>query len=79
MVTVRFFGPARTAFGAAEHQVEASSLQGVLEALAADGSEELRQVLRRSRLWVNGEPGQPGAALDDADEVAVVPPVSGGS
>jgi molybdopterin converting factor small subunit len=29
-------------------------------------------------VWVNGEPAEPTQAIDDGDEVAVLPPVSGG-
>jgi len=35
-------------------------------------------VLEQSRVWVNGEAADPGQAVDEADEVAVLPPVSGG-
>ncbi len=32
----------------------------------------------RSRLWVNGEPAEPWAPVGEEDEVALLPPVSGG-
>lgn len=37
------------------------------------------QVLATCRVWVNGDEASPDTALTDADEVAVLPPVSGGS
>jgi len=37
-------------------------------------------VLERARVWVNGDEPAAGDAtvVDDGDEVAVIPPVSGG-
>ena len=35
-------------------------------------------VLSTARIWVNGEPADPATAVGDTDEVAVLPPVSGG-
>ncbi len=42
---------------------------------------EFAAVLERSRVWVNGDETPDGAAteLHDGDEVAVLPPVSGGA
>jgi molybdopterin converting factor small subunit len=36
------------------------------------------EVLARSRVWCNGEPVDKADALKPGDEVAVLPPVSGG-
>jgi molybdopterin converting factor small subunit len=43
--------------------------------------EEFCAVLDGSRVWVNGEEPEAGdaTALEGGDEVAVLPPVSGGS
>jgi molybdopterin converting factor small subunit len=35
-------------------------------------------VLEVSRVWVNGEPADAGALVGHDDEIAVLPPVSGG-
>jgi molybdopterin converting factor small subunit len=35
-------------------------------------------VLATSRVWVNGEPAERATPVGDGDEVAVLPPVSGG-
>ena len=42
---------------------------------------EFAAVLARSRVWVNGDEASdgPSTELHDGDEVAVLPPVSGGS
>lgn len=39
---------------------------------------ELGRVCARSQIWVNGEPAEAAASVGPEDEVAVVPPVSGG-
>lgn len=36
-------------------------------------------VLSTCKVWVNGEPADPGDAVGGSDEVAVLPPVSGGA
>ena len=36
------------------------------------------QVLATSNIWLNGEPVEPDAPVSDVDEIAVIPPVSGG-
>jgi len=35
-------------------------------------------VVARSAIWVNGEPADGSSKVEPDDEVAVVPPVSGG-
>ncbi len=40
--------------------------------------EQFSTVLDASRLWVNGEEADPDTPVDEEDEVAVIPPVSGG-
>jgi molybdopterin converting factor small subunit len=47
-------------------------------ACAAFGS-TFESVLASSKVWVNGEEVPPGHPVGDNDEVAVLPPVSGGA
>jgi len=53
----------------------------VLDLMATRYGAEFAAVLDRSRVWVNGDDTPDGRAteLHDGDEVAVLPPVSGGS
>ena len=61
--------------------MEAAPLGELLERASAIFGAEFTAVLASSRVWVNGEEPADGDAtrLQDDDEVAVLPPVSGGS
>ena len=51
----------------------------VLAAAVSRYGPEFESVLDHSRVWHNGEPADPGEAVSAEDEVAVLPPVSGGA
>lgn len=73
-----FFGPARTAAGTGRAEIDAPTVEALLGAATARLGPELGTVLDRASVWVNGEPAEPGRPLAPGDEVAIVPPVSGG-
>jgi molybdopterin converting factor subunit 1 len=74
---VRLFGPARDAAGAAEVEVEAATVAELLAALG-ERYPSLREILAVSAVAVNCEYAQPDQPLAAGDEIAVIPPVSGG-
>jgi len=59
--------------------VEGATVGDVLRAAVARFGNTFADVVATSRVWVNGEPADDGTAVHDDDEVAVLPPVSGGS
>lgn len=80
-MTVRLFAAAREAAGCSRLRVEAVDLDDALRRLRDRCGPQFTAVLAGCRVWLNGdEPARGGATpLADGDELAVLPPVSGGS
>ncbi|HZR14064.1 MAG TPA: MoaD/ThiS family protein [Acidimicrobiia bacterium] len=79
-VRLRLFARAREAAGTAEDRYEAGTVGELLSEAVARYGDGFAEVLGVSRVWVNGDEPLAGDAttLSDGDEVAVLPPVSGG-
>jgi molybdopterin converting factor small subunit len=78
MATLRLFGPARLAVGQSQVEVDGRTVGDVVAAAEARFGEELTAVVAVSSIWLNGAAASPGDEVGDADEVSVIPPVSGG-
>jgi molybdopterin synthase sulfur carrier subunit len=78
-VIILFFAAARQAAGIGKESVDASTLAEALEAARLRHGDAFAAVLEGCRVWVNGEPADENTPLVDGDEVAVLPPVSGGA
>ena len=79
MATLLLFGPARSAAGQREVTIDAGSLEELRHAACTRFGPEFEAVLATSAVWVNGEQVSGDAAIGARDEIAVVPPVSGGA
>lgn len=80
-LTVLFFASARQAAGTSKLTLEANegcTLSGLANTLVARYGPQFAAVMESSALWVNGEPAAADCVLQAGDEVAVLPPVSGG-
>ena len=82
-VTLRLFAAAREAAGRGRDEFavsDAPTVDALLAAATSAYGPSFADVLARSRVWVNGDEPADGSAtrLADDDEVAVLPPVSGG-
>jgi molybdopterin converting factor small subunit len=79
MATLRLFAAAREAAGTGRDTVAAVTVGGVLDEAIARYGERFAAVVAGSRVWLNGEPAEPSLPVNEADEVAILPPVSGGA
>ncbi len=75
---VRLFGPAREAAGVAGCEFEGERVCEILHAATNLFGEGFAAVLASSKVWVNGEPADMDDLLEPSDELAILPPVSGG-
>ncbi len=79
MATLRLFASARVAAGVSRDDVPGNTV-GELLATAQDRyGAAFGAVLSSCRLWVNGEAADIDTLISARDEVAVLPPVSGGA
>jgi MoaD family protein len=77
-VRVRLFGPARDAAGRSTDAFDGATVGDVLDAAVLRYGTGFAALLGTCRVWVNGEQAGAEHPLVDGDEVAVLPPVSGG-
>jgi sulfur-carrier protein len=75
---VRLFAAAREAAGTGRVELPGETVGDVLLAAVATFGESFERLLPTCRVWVNGDEAEGSTGVDDADEVAVLPPVSGG-
>jgi MoaD family protein len=78
MAQVRLFAVMREAAGRSHDELPGHTVAEVLDAAVARYGDDFGDRLQQCRVWVNGEPVAPESPVGDEDEVAVLPPVSGG-
>lgn len=78
MAILRLFAQAREAAGLGRDDVDGATVAEVLASAVERYGQPFAIVLRSSTVWLNGEPSVPEAAVARSDEVAILPPVSGG-
>jgi molybdopterin synthase sulfur carrier subunit len=76
---LRLFAQARQAAGTASDQIDAATVGEVLAEARRRYGDQLAQVLDYSAVWLNGSPAAGTDPVGPDDEVAVLPPVSGGA
>jgi len=77
--TVRLFAQAREAAGTGRDQLPGATVSQVLDAAVERYGSQFGAILPTCQIWKNGEPAELAESTVDGDEVAVLPPVSGGS
>lgn len=79
MAVLRLFASAREAAGTGRDEMPGATVADVLDGARARYGDAFAAVLPSCRVWVNGEAADEATAVGDRDEVAILPPVSGGS
>lgn len=79
MAVLRLFASAREAAGTNRAVVPGATVDDVLAAAVIQFGSGLAAVLPICRIWVNGDPAEGSTPVREADEVAILPPVSGGA
>ena len=77
MAVVRLFAGARSAVGAGRLEVPGATVGEVIDRVVGEHP-ALADLLPTCALWVNGDAAARDQPIVDTDEVAVLPPVSGG-
>src|SRR5581483_79944 len=78
MPVIRLFAAAREAAGTGRDVVEGETVDDVLDAAIARYGPQFEAVLATCRVWLNGAAVDGMTDVRGGDEVAVLPPVSGG-
>lgn len=78
MARVKLFASARQAAGTSSEEIAGRTVDEVLQTAAERFGSEFVAVMKTCRVWLNGEEVVGTTAVGDADEIAILPPVSGG-
>ncbi len=79
MARLRLFANLREAAGTGSVEMDAASVGELLARAEEDFGPQFAAGIPHARVWVNGEPADPDTPLVSGDEVALIPPVSGGA
>ncbi len=79
MIRVRLFAALRELAGASEVEAEGKSAGDVIDVLSSRYGERFTQIAAVGSVVVNGERASRSTPVAAGDEVALLPPVSGGS
>lgn len=78
MTRVRLFAVLREIAGASEAEADGSSVEEVVQVLCDRFGERFTRIVQRSSVVVNGERVSLETELVGGEEVAILPPVTGG-
>jgi len=78
MAILRLFAQARESAGVGSIEISGTTVGEVLDGATTQFGSGFATIVSNSKVWVNGEPAASGDSVGGNDEVAVLPPVSGG-
>ena len=79
MVTLRLFASIRESAGVNQIDFDAETVGEVVGLAVEKFGPDFASILPACRIWVNGNPAKEDDKVFDSDEVAILPPVSGGA
>lgn len=79
MARLRLFAGLKDAAGTSSVDIDEPTVAGVLESASKRFGPGFAASMERARVWVNGDEADPGQTVGPEDEVALIPPVSGGA
>ena len=79
MAKLRLFANLREIAGENQVEIDADTVGGVVDTAVQKFGDEFRQAAESARVWLNGDPATSDSPVAHADEVVLLPPVSGGS
>lgn len=79
MAVLRLFAGLRDAAGVSRVEIPGSTVDDVISTAVDRFGPAFESGLQRSRIWVNGEEADRSTPVGDGDELALIPPVSGGA
>ena len=79
MVTLRLFASIREIAGVNQIDFDAETVGEVVGRAVEKFGPDFASILPACRIWVNGNPAKEDDKVFDSDEVAILPPVSGGA
>jgi molybdopterin converting factor small subunit len=78
VATLRLFGPIADLAGTRREVIDALTVDEALHDASERFGSGFDDLLESCQIWVNGEPADGSWPLTEADELAVLPPLSGG-
>ncbi|NNN11649.1 MAG: MoaD/ThiS family protein [Acidimicrobiaceae bacterium] len=78
MPKLLFFAAAREAAGSSSLQIQGTTVGESIDIASHQLPVEFLRILPSCGIWLNGEPADMSAPCSDGDELALIPPVSGG-
>lgn len=79
MIKVRLFAGLRETAGTAHLDMEGETVGAVVAELESRFGTEFARRMETARVWRNGQEAAPSDPVQDGDELALIPPVSGGT
>jgi sulfur-carrier protein len=78
MATLRLFASVKQMAGTGSVILSGATVSDVVEEASTRFGAEFSDMAKNCRIWLNGNPTEINTPVNDDDEIALLPPVSGG-